>query len=278
MDSVLHNPYKVLGLDSLASAEEIKTAYRKLAMQYHPDRNPDNEHAEQRFKEVNEAYASLRMVRNKREDSFREGQDGSQRSSYTNFDWQEAFMSDTFRSSRMGEVIFSTLLKGVSNLAADFVHQKSTARGEDKFVTLSINLEEARYGTSKSLTLSNSQEIIDILIPANSYDGQNLRLKNKGGIGNPPGDLFVTISVNLPEGVRLKDNDLHTELTLTPLEAKQGLKKMILGFNIDLPSNLGDGQRVRVSGGGLCGGDLLITVRIKVWQGIWRKVKDVFVN
>ncbi len=285
MTSTLHNPYKVLGVTPLASTEEIKTAYRKLAMQYHPDRNPDDKHAEQRFKEVTEAYASLRNAKSKR--SFNQQNNSTKNDPYINVDWQDIFKevgitinqkNSTHSSHYLGDVIFNALLKGVNNLAKDFMHKQGLIAGEDYFAVLDINLDEARYGVVKRLNLPKSKKRIDVSIPADVHNGQKLRLEGQGGAGNPPGDFYVTLNLRLPKGVSFSDRDLHAELTITPLEAKYGLKSKLLGLKVDLPPNLQDGQKIRVSGGGIASGDLLITIKVRVWQGLWRKVKDWFAN
>ena len=280
MASTLNNPYKVLGVTPLASTEEIKIAYRKLAMKYHPDRNPNDKHAEQRFKEVTEAYISLRDIKSKRQfDSSQEPNNSSD--SYVHFDLKDIFEKTNIskpspRSSYIGNAIFTALLKGVNNLAADFMRQQGIVAGEDYFTNLKISLNEARYGTIKRLRVPKSKKHMDVSVPVSVSNGQKLRLQGQGGKGNPPGDLYVTLSVKIPKGVRFDGKDLHTQLTITPLEAKHGLKSKLLGLKLDLPAGLQDGQRVRISGGGLAGGDLLITARIRVWQGLWRNIKDRF--
>ncbi len=279
MASTLPNPYKVLGVSSLASTEEIKTAYRKLAMKYHPDRNPNDEYAEQRFKEVNEAYASIRDIKSKRQ--FNDQEPNNASDPYVQFDLRDIFEKANIskpspRSSYLGNAIFSALLKGINNLATDFMRQQGFVAGEDYSTALQISLNEARYGIIKRLRVPKSKKRIDVSVPAGVSDGQKLRLQGQGGMGNPPGDLYVTLNVKFPKGVRVDGKDLHTNLTITPLEAKYGLKSKLLGLKLDLPAGLQDGQRVRITGGGLAGGDLLITTRIRIWQGLWRSTKDKF--
>ena len=278
MTSASHNPYKVLGVTPLASEEEIKDAYRKLAMEYHPDRNPNDEYAEQRFKEITEAYTSLRDIKSKRQ--FKTSQENSSSSdTYVQFDLQDIFKNipkSSPRSPHIGNTIFSALLKGINNLATDFMRQQGLVAGEDHFTTLSINLNEARYGTIKRLRIPKSKKQVDVSVPTNVQNGQKLRLQGQGGEGNPSGDLYVTLNVEMPKGVIFDGKDLHTQLAITPLEAKHGLNSKLLGLKLDLPAGLQDGQRVRISGGGLAGGDLLITTRVRVWQGLWRNMKDRF--
>ncbi len=282
MSSTLHNPYKILGVTPLASTEEIKTAYRKLAMKYHPDRNPNNQYAEKRFKEVTEAYSSLRNIKSKR--PFNKQNSDFEDYSYTKANWQDVFekvdisFNTNYSSNYVGNAIFNALLKGVNNVATDFMRKQGLVVGEDHSTVLCLNLNEARHGSTKRLRLPKSKKYLDVSTPANVYDGQKLRLRGQGGRGNPPGDLYVTLNVKLPREVSIKGKDINMALAITPLEAKYGLKSKLLDLNMSLPPGLQDGQRVRISGGGLAGGDLLITIKIRVWQGLWRKAKDWLKN
>jgi DnaJ-class molecular chaperone len=107
--------------------------------------------------------------------------------------------------------------------------------------------------------------------------GTRLRLAGMGGPGQPPGDAFVRLEVDVPAHARLEGRDLATDVFLMPLEAARGVTTTTLGVPVRLAGGLRDGQRVRIPGGGL-GGDLLLTVRTDVWRGLGRATLDVARN
>jgi len=116
--------------------------------------------------------------------------------------------------------------------------------------------------------------VVEVKIPSGVKPGTKLRLRGLGGPGNPPGDAFVTIRVKLPAGVRLEGETLYTELPITVLEAARGTESRVFGFTVKTPAQAKDGQVIRIPGGGLAGGDLLIKLKVAVWQGLWRKLRD----
>lgn len=307
MPQVLQDPYQTLGVSKTATADEIKSAYRKLALKYHPDRNAGNKEAEEQFKLISEAYALLRDPDERaRFDRFGR-QANHPAPDFSQTDWQTIFNEADININwqgqggaipKTGNAIFDTLF----SVMAGAMRQSGLLPGEDKELRLKISIEEARKGSSKRIHISGpcicgtckgtrniegqicprcqgsgvlkSGDNFDVSIPANVKENTKLRLKGLGGPGNPPGDVLVKLAVKLPSKVKLVANELHVDLPVTPLEASQGKKIEVLGVEVELPKGVKDKQEVRIPNAGLAGADMVITIVHSVWQGLWRKVKE----
>ncbi len=308
MTNTLNNPYNVLGVDRSASADEIKTAYRRLALQYHPDRNPGSQEAEERFKEISEAYATLRDPEARaRFDRYGSVRTEAGRPDFSHVDWQTIFQEADINIDlgtrpgdipRTGNAVFDALFGVVTGM----MRNSGLLPGTDREVNVDIGVAEARQGTKLRIRIpgpsicSNCQGTgrtdlgvctncggrgisrlgneVDVDIPAKIRDGIKLRLKGLGGPGRPPGDAYVKVNIRLPRGVRLVGQDLEAELPITPLEANRGTSAQLLGLTIKIPRLVKDGQTIRIPGGGLGGGDLIVKLKVTVWQGVWRMLRD----
>jgi len=298
------DPYDVLGVARDADADTIKRAYRTLALRYHPDRNPGDATAEEQFKRISEAYATLRDPEaRQRFDTYGHVGRGpvGARPDFSHVDWRVVFSEadipiDWSRAGGIpstGNVVFDTLFRGVSTL----FRQAGLLPGEDRQVRLRIDLETARAGGQRRVRLPGPMRCegcrglgrdaagacptcggsgrlarglsVDVSVPAGVRSGSKLRLAGMGGPGQPPGDAYVVLDVVLPSGVRSLERDLATELFVTPLEAERGAEVNVLGMPVRLPARSRDGSSVRVVGGGL-GGDLIVTIKIDVWRGLGR--------
>jgi curved DNA-binding protein len=204
--------YQILGIARSASKEEIKKAYRKLALKYHPDRNKGDKAAEAKFKEVSEAYAVLSDSEKKKQyDMF--GADGFQRR-YTQDDiFRDVDFGSIFREfgfggggGRGGSHIFSQIFGGLGGRpqygqGGPFGGgQPKGVKGQDLIYELSVTLEEAATTTEKVIAyqVDGRQERISAKIPAGITTGKKLRLTGKGNpgaYGGPNGDLYVQIKV-----------------------------------------------------------------------------------
>ncbi len=296
--------YAVLGVSKDASPEEIKKQYRKLAMQYHPDRNKGNKEAEERFKEINEAYAVLSdPEKRKQYDTFGAAkfhQRFSQEDIFRGFDIGDILKDFGFST----EEIFGTIFSGGrrpgrkcgrrarspfgSRQGFSFQDVFSQAggqaqaggRGADLTSDLYITLEEAAKGTTKALALSRGgkRQEIKVKIPPGIRDGNKLRLAGKGEpgpSGAPPGDLYLVVHIKPHPTFRREGDDLHIEKTIKLSEA-------ILGTTIEVPTLLDKPRKVRVPPGTQPGakirlrgigmpsraagspGDLYVTVRVPI--------------
>lgn len=304
MTRAANNPYQVLGVERTAGQDEIKTAYRKLALRYHPDRNPGDPEAEERFKEVSQAYATLRDPASRtRFDSF--GNAGG-RPDFDTVDWQSVFREadihvnwDPHRAApKTGNAVFDVLFGAVTGM----MRSSGLLPGEHRELSAEVPLSLARSGGLLRVRVSGpsvcpacsgtgrregalcascagrgvlrSGGVVDVRVPPAVRAGTKLRLRGLGGPGSPPGDVLVTLKVPLPQGVRLQRGDLYSDLYVTPLEASRGLKTKLLGMPVRVPSGTADGATLRISAGGL-GGDLIVTVKRDLWRGLRRLGGDL---
>ena len=296
MANAYQNPYTVLGVEKTATDDEIKSAYRKLAMKHHPDRNPDDAVAEEKFKEVSEAYATLRDPDLRaRFDRF--GQVGGNRAGsasggpggyggyvppdFQGYDWQTLFSESGVNIDlsqrgvpKTGNVVFDMLFSQVAGMATNTLRQNGLMKGEDYETSIHLSIKEARASTIKRVKIPKKESEVDVTVPAGITPGTKLRLAGQGGQGNPMGDVYVVIKLDVPMGVEVQGDNLLADLNVTPLEAEKGLKTTILDTLIELPANSKDGDTLRIAGAGLAKGDLVVTVRTTVWKGLFRKARD----
>jgi curved DNA-binding protein len=263
--------YKILGVDKKATEEEIKKAYRKLAMKYHPDRNKDDKKAEEKFKEVSEAYAVLSdKEKRKQYDAF--GSDGfqqrySQEDIFQGFDFSNLFKEFGFGGGGGGfENIFGqrtgqprggfrthTYSRGggpafdYGDPYAQYGGAPRPQRGSDQMYELSITLKEAAFGAEKQLSFPNGEktEKVMVKIPPGISTGKKLRIQGKGESGfsgGQAGDLFIQIKVLDDPVFKLEGHHLVVEKEVTFSEAALGVK-------IEVPTLEGKNLQVKVPSG-----------------------------
>jgi curved DNA-binding protein len=240
--------YKALGVDKKSSPEEIKKAFRKLAVKYHPDRNPNDKAAEDKFKEINEAYAVLSDPKKKQEyDTY--GSSGfhkqySQEDIFRGFDF-----SNVYKDMGAGgdEDIFSRLFGGgFARGGGRGGFRGGPQRGGDLEMEVDIGFRDAAQGAEKLIAFrrNGQREELKIRIPAGVDNGSKIRIAGKGGQGEgggPDGDLFLVIRV-LPDQVFTRDGgDLFVDRTI-PFSAA------CLGTTLDVPTLEGD-KRIKVPAG-----------------------------
>ena len=246
--------YDILGVNKKATDEEIKRAYRKMAMKHHPDRNPNKKEAEERFKEINEAYAVLSdKEKRKQYDTF--GAEGfrqrfTQEDIFRGFDFDE-ILSGLFggrgrRESRFGG-------RGGFDFGDFFSGQggyqdtgRMPQKGEDILYELSIPLEEAASGGEKRVSYRKNGRIeeVSVKIPKGIPTGKKLRLAGKGmqgRNGGPSGDLYLQISVREHPIFTREGDDLVVEKEVNFSEA-------VLGTTVEVPTLEGK-KRVKVPPG-----------------------------
>ncbi len=256
--------YKILGVDKNSSADDIKKAYRKLALKWHPDKNPNNKSSEENFKKISEAYAVLSDSEKRKNydmfgsaDQFR--QRYSQEDIFKDFDLDDILRSFGFGGfKRGGTRTFRTTGGGGFNYSGGdpfsdifgggsqrFSH--TLQKGQDLQYNLSITLEESVFGVDKKLALQKEDRVeeINIKIPPGINAGKKLRLTGKGASGldgGPPGDLYLNISI-LPHPIFARDgNDLYIEKTINFTQA-------VLGITIEIPTLDGATKRIKVPPG-----------------------------
>ena len=277
--------YKVLGVDKKATPDEIKKAFRKLAVKYHPDRNPNDKSAEDKFKEINEAYAVLSDPQKKEQyDTF--GSNGfhkqySQEDIFRGFDF-----GGTFKDMGMGgnEDIFSRLFGGAFGRGGGMGgYRPGPQRGGDLEMETDVSFRDAVNGAEKVVAFrrNGKREELKIKVPAGVDNGSKIRISGKGGQGEgggPAGDLFLIIRV-LPDPVFTRDGgDLFLERQI-PFSAA------CLGTSMDIPTLEGDkrikipagiqpGTKIRLKGYGVkplgsnAKGDLFVKITIHVPESL----------
>jgi DnaJ-class molecular chaperone len=227
------DPYEVLGVKKDASQSDIQKAYRALAKKLHPDLNPGNKQAEERFKEVAGAYDLLGDEKKRaRFDSGEIDASGAerpqQRQYYRDFaDAGSQYSSDAGFADFADDDILSQIFRGRGRGAVNM-------RGQDRHYRLELEFLDAINGATQHITLPDGASL-DVRIPAGTRDGQTLRLRGKGapGIGEgPPGDALVEVTVR-PHRTFSRDGDnIRVELPISLSEA-------VLGGKVTVPTPTG---------------------------------------
>jgi curved DNA-binding protein len=252
--------YETLGVSHDASEDQIRTAYRKLARKHHPDVNPGNKAAEEKFKEINEAYSVLSDAQKRKQyDSL--GQNWKEGAEFRPPpDWQNV-QFDFGNVEGLGDFsdFFQSIFGGGRGrkAAAGF-----TRRGNDIESEVAVTLEEAHRGTTRNISLrtpDGKQKSLDVNIPAGISNGQLIRLANQGEpgtAGGPPGDLFLAVRIE-PHRIfkTLREGDLEVDLPVAPWEAALGAvvrTPTIEGpVELTIPPETQAGRRLRLRGQGL---------------------------
>ncbi len=291
-----NNYYETLGVAKTASDADIKKAFRKLALQYHPDRNPDNKEAEEKFKQVNEAYAVL-SDKSKRQqyDQFGDSRFHQQYSTEDIFRGTDfasifdelglggagGFFARMFTNGAGGYGGYSTAYEDVSH--AGYRGQRGGRRtampkGQDVEYPQTISFDEAYRGGERRISFSlsdGSTRDLTVKIPAGIKDGAKLRVAGRGVAGpGGDGDLYVVVTVAPhPLYKRVEQNiEVRTELSFseaalggaTEVSTPQGPKR------IKIPAGIKSGTRVRLKGLGFpahgtqAQGDLYAVIEIQV--------------
>ena len=290
--------YTVLGVSKDASDEEIKKAYRRLAMKYHPDHTKGDTKAEDKFKGISEAYAVL-SDKEKRQQYDRFGSEGfhqqySQEDIFRNFDFGNIFrefgFGGGFTTGRQGGVRFSF---GRGDAPYDFgMGGGAAAKGSDLEYELSLTLQEVATGTSKTLDFQHDgrSERLTVKIPQGMISGKKLRLAGKGApspMGGSPGDLYIRSRVQpdsrfTPDGhdvliyrnIKLTEAVLGTSLSVPTLEGK--------AMNVKIPPGTRHGTRLRLAGLGIPmmrsaeRGDLFVVVQVDLPKDLSEEQQELF--
>lgn len=285
------NYYDILGVNKNASQDEIKKAYRKKAAKYHPDKNPDDPSAEEKFKEVGEAYEVLkdpekRNLYNKVGKDWKKYQraggsaDGFNWSDYARQgrgrgfggqDFQGGFdINDIFgggAASGQGAGGFSSFFETIFGGGGSPFGQQTRGYqtgGQQRQVNsrqnikanVTISLQEAYEGTSRTLRVGD--EKMKVKIPAGIQDGQRLKLKGKGSSkisGGARGNLYLTVNVDMPEGYERKDNNIYYDHPVDLYTAVLGGDTVVNTLSgkakITIPPGTSGGKLFRLSGMGM---------------------------
>jgi len=305
--------YEILGVAKSASPEEIKKAYRKLALKYHPDRNQGEKHAEEQFKKVNEAYAVLSdPEKRKQYDTY--GAEGfhqrfSQEDIFRNFDLGDilkqfgfdfGLRSGGMRGGRVSGAPFGTFSfqpgGGPGFQSFHSAGQENPfsqpAKGQDITLELPVSLEEVLTGAEKTISIrgrGQQTERVAVKIPAGIDSGKKLRVSGKGNLspaGGPAGDLYLTIQVQPHALFTREGSDLLTEKRIPFSSAVLGTQISVATLdgkqlNLRVPSAMQAGAKLRLKGHGLPTGplgprgDLYVRIGIEVPTTLSEKQKEL---
>jgi len=259
--------YEVLGVTKTTSEKEIKKAYKKLAMKYHPDRNPDNPVAQERFREVKAAYEILN------DPEKREQYDDFGHSAFEN---GQARGRGGFGQSGGGDFndMFGDMF-GQRQQQRQEPRRPQPQNGSDIILKIELTLEECVDGCNKEVRLPNTTNPLAVVIPAGINQGQRVRVPgqgNPGTLGAARGDLFVEIDILEHEFFTRKGNDLYCDLvTSFPVASVGGTAKASTftgHINLKIPAGTQVGRKFRIKGRGVKAmnsdqvGDLIYTVVI----------------
>ena len=269
--------YQVLGLKKGASPEEIKRAYRKLALQFHPDKKQGNKEAEEKFKEINEAYAVLSDPQKKEQfDQF--GATGfhqrySQEDIFRGFD-----VGDLFKDMGLGtDDIFSRIFSSQGEQRSRMKARKQ--RGEDFTMDLPVTFSEAYFGAEKRVAFLRGgvREELSVKVPGGVANGAKLRIASKGDSGaggGPAGDLYLVVKTGLDPIFSRENDDIVVERSIRITEAALGTSldapTMEGNKRIKIPAGIQPGTKIRLKGFGFphmgktTKGDLYVKVNVKV--------------
>src|SRR5690606_35332168 len=293
--------YTVLGVDKQASQDEIKKAYRKLAVKYHPDKNLGDKTAEEKFKEVAEAHEVLSdPEKRKKYDQL-----GSNWKQYEYADFNSSGGAGAFRQERSYRDVYGDVESvfgsgnGFSDFFESFFGSMGAGRresdgfsfdfgtpGADLQGELPINLQEAYHGTQRIVDLGG--EKIKVKIKPGAYEGLKLKVKGKGakGADGSRGDLYLTVKVTPHPQYERKGNDLYMEQPVNVFLALTGGKQEIDTFsgkvNIKLAECTPNGKLVRIKGKGMPlynkpghQGDLYIKLLVKMPESLTLEQRQV---
>ncbi|MCS7282677.1 MAG: J domain-containing protein [Anaerolineae bacterium] len=294
--------YKILGVDRNATQEEIKKAYRRLARQYHPDMNPGDKAAEERFKEINEAYEVLSdPEKRRRYDQF--GADWNRwqaRGGPGGFDdfarqWfgqagphvQYVDLDELFgQAGSLGD-LFELLFGGVRPRAG--ARRTTTMKGQDVEMPVEITLEEAFHGTTRQVERADGR-VVTVKIPPGAHTGSRIRfagLGHPGLFGGPPGDLYLTVTVKPHPVFRVEGSDLWRDLPVDLYTAVLGgevpVETMDGTVMLKIPPGTSCGAKFRLRGKGMPRpgnaerrGDLYVVVHVQVPQRLSPRERELF--
>jgi curved DNA-binding protein len=286
--------YKILGIDKTATDADVKKAYRKLARKYHPDLNPNDKEAEQKFKEINEANEVLSHPENRKKyDQYGENWQHSeefekqqQRQSQSRGGQQGGFGGfEGFSGGGDYSDFFESMFGGRSTGGRG---RTSASKGGDYNAELHLDLKDVYTTHKRTLTINGKN--IRLTIPAGVENGQVIKISGmgaEGSNGGPKGDLYITFTIENRTNFKLDkhslystvDVDLYTailggEITVDTFDGKVKLKVM---------PGTQNGTKVKLKGKGFpvykkegVYGDLYITYQIMIPTHLTEKEKELF--
>ncbi len=266
--------YKILDLKtSRVSIDEIKIAYRAAAKKYHPDLNVGDSLAEERIKDINEAYRTLSVPASKRK--------------YDRI-WNSRNNINNYQKIK-GKNIFNMFL-GNTEINEE-IDRKLPQRGEDIETEINVKLEEAFYGLEKKIslrTVDGKMKTFSVKVPDGIRNGEKIRLIGQGKPGKnggKNGDLFIKINIENSKTFKLFSSDLYTDLLLTPWEAALGARTNVQTIDgettIYIPQGMESGEKIKIPNKGYKDGkggrgDLVAEIKIVVPKKLTEEENNLF--
>ncbi len=296
--------YKSLGVSKGASAGDIKKAYRKRALKYHPDHASGDKAKEEKFKEISEAYAVLSDAeKRKKYDTY--GSDGFQ---------QHFSQEDIFRGSNIEDILrefgfggasfsggrkmggggkrFSVNPESIFNFGGGRQQQAAPVKGSDLEYEISLTLSDIATGTSKNLSFQNPSggtETITVKIPKGMITGKKLRIAGRGQpspYGGPAGDLYIKSKIIDDPNFKLKDFDLYLNREIKLTDALLGTQIQVPTLNgkqlsLKIPPGIKHKSKMRLAGNGIPHmkgsgkGDLYVEIQVAMPKKLNKKQKQI---
>lgn len=287
-----NNPYQVLGLTSAASDSDIRAAFRKLAKQHHPDRNPGDKAAEEKFKEISAAFDILGDA--EKRGKFDRGEidaEGRERAPFGagtggGFDGRPGGFGGGYGPA--GGPGAGASFEDLGDIFSDLfgARRANAMRGRDLRYRLEVDFLDAARGATKRVTMPDGRNL-DLVVPAGLEDGQTLRLRGQGEPGQggaPAGDVYVEVKVKPHPQFERKGDDIHVEAPIALADA-------VLGGKITVPTISGDvsvtapkfassGTVLRLKGRGIApggsgaSGDQYVKLKIVLPEGGDRELEE----
>lgn len=279
--------YKILGLkNSNVTSEEIKQAYREQAKKYHPDINTTSNFAEERFKDINEAYKTLSNSSSRRKyDRMWNSRIGKKQKNKGQAKKEKKSVFAQFFEMFFGEI------KQKEKSSSKTENKKEPKNGENIETEISVSISDAFYGVEKKLALraiDGKMREFKIKIPAGIRNEEKIRLMGQGkpgANGGKAGDLLIRIHIQDDKKFKINGIDLYTTLYVTSWEAALGTKLNISSIDEDIllyiPQGTESGENICIKGKGYLDGkggrgDLFVSVQIMIPKKITEKEKKIF--
>ena len=275
--------YKILGLEnSKVTIDQIKVAYRKQAKKYHPDVNVGNKLAEERIKDINEAYRMLSNATTKRK---------YDRTWNYNIGYKQKRARQKTSSDVAGE--FFGMFFGNNEIKEEIAQSKiPPVKGESIETEINITIEDGFYGTEKTIALKNIEgktKTITVKIPEGIQDGEKIRLIGQGKTGKnggKNGDLYIKINIDDGKKYKLNGSDLYTTIPISPWEAALGTKAKVNSIDdtktaIYIPNGVQSGETIEIPQKGYKTpkgerGNLIAQIQIVVPEKLTKEEKEMF--
>ena len=275
--------YKILELEnSKVTTEQIKNAYRKQAKKYHPDVNVGNKVAEERIKDINEAYRVLSNPASKRKYD-------------RTWNYNIGYKQKKSKQKTSGEVAgeFFGMFFGNNEIKEELAQSRIPAvKGENIETEISITIEDGFYGVEKAIALKDIEgktKTITVKVPEGIQNGEKIRLigqGKKGRNGGKNGDLYIKINIEDGKKYRLNGTDLYTTIPITPWEAALGTKAKVNSIDdtktqIYIPNGIQSGETIEIpqkgykSSGGERG-NLIAQIKIVVPEKLTKEETEMF--